>query len=359
MGTTDRNTLHTDTVEVPVPAADAEPTGIRKAMRRAAADVPGVVVCLLGAGVAWLASRVLTGVSALLIAIVFGALWRNLVTVPSVLAPGVGFASKRLLRAGIVLLGLELSLSAVLDLGGGVLLVVVLSVAVTFFVTVWVGKLMGVGLAQRILIATGSSICGAAAVAAAEGAIKAKSDEVATAVSLVVLYGTLMIPLVPFFGGLCGLPDESIGMWIGATTHEVAQVVAAGGAVGSGALAVAVTVKLSRVITLAPIIAGISLYMSRQGSEPGAQKPPLVPLFVVGFIVSMLVRTAGILPESLLAGLHIVQTLLLAAAMFALGLGVHIPSLIRVGVKPLLLGLISTIVISIVALMGTLAFGAS
>lgn len=338
--------------------AGTELTGIRKTIRRTAVRVPGVVVCLLGAGVAWLAAQVLTGVSALLIAIVFGALWRNLVTVPSVLSPGVGFAAKRLLRAGIVLLGLELSLSAVLDLGAGVLLVVVVSVAVTFFVTMWVGKLMGVGLAQRILIATGSSICGAAAVAAAEGATKAKSDEVATAVSLVVLYGTLMIPLVPFLGGLFGLPDESIGMWIGASTHEVAQVVAAGGAVGSGALAVAVTVKLSRVITLAPIIAGISLYMRRQGSETGAQRPPLVPLFVVGFIASMLIRTAGILPESLLADLHIVQTLLLAAAMFALGLGVHIPSLIRVGVKPLFLGLISTIVILTVALIGTLAFGA-
>ncbi len=323
------------------------------------AFVPGVAVCLVGATLAWLIAQVLPGVSALLIAIIVGALWRNLAPVPVVLSSGVKFSSKKLLRTGIVLLGLQLSLSSILDLGLGVLLVVVLSVAVTFFATLWAGHLMGISFAQRLLIASGFSICGAAAVAATEGATKAKEEEVATAIALVVLFGTLMIPLVPFLGGLLGMPEEMLGMWIGASTHEVAQVVAAGGAVGSGALAVAVTVKLARVITLAPIIAGISLHMRRNGAETGAKKPPIVPLFVVGFIVAMLLRTAGVLPEGILSAMQVVQTVLLAAAMFALGLGVHLPSLFRVGAKPVVLGVISTAVILTVSLAGTVLFGLS
>lgn len=317
---------------------------------------PGIAVCLLAAGLSWLTAGALPGVSALLIAILLGALWRNLLPVPRIMGPGVKFSSKKLLRTGIVLLGLQLSLSSILGLGAGVLLVVVLAVAVTFGATVWLGHVMGIGLAQRLLIASGFSICGAAAVAATENATDAKEEEVATALALVVFFGTVMIPLVPFLGGLLGLPEESIGMWIGGSTHEVAQVVAAGGAVGGGALAVAVTVKLARVLMLAPIIAGITVYMNRRGRAVGAKKPPIVPLFVVGFLVAVLIRTAGFLPDAALEAFQIIQTLLLAAAMFALGLGVHFKSLLTVGRRPVILGLLSTLIIMAVALTGTYVF---
>jgi len=340
---------------VPGDAAEASaPTS-----RRILTLVPGVAACLVGAILAWVGASVLPGVSALLIAIILGATWRNLIPIPTVLVQGVRFSSKKLLRLGIILLGLQLSLSSILNLGFGVLLVVVVSVAVTFFATLWVGRLMGVSLAQRLLVASGVSICGASAVAATEGAIKSKEEEVATAIALVVLFGTLMIPLVPFLGGLLDMPEEMLGMWIGASTHEVAQVVAAGGAVGSGALAVAVTVKLARVITLAPIIAGISIFMRRRGADGEGKKPPIIPLFVLGFIGAMLLRTLDFLPEGLLSALELMQVLLLAAAMFALGMGVHIPSLFRVGAKPVILGVVSTTVILSTSLVGASIFGAS
>ena len=315
--------------------------------------IPGVAVCLLAASVSWLVSEAIPGLSALLIAILLGALWRNLLPLPETLNSGVDFSSVKLLRTGIILLGFQLSLSAILGLGPGVLLVVLMSVTATFGATLWIGHLMGIGLAQRLLIASGFSICGAAAVAATEDTARASKEETATALALVVFFGTLMIPLVPFLGHLLGLPDESLGMWIGGSTHEVAQVVAAGGAVGGGALAVAVTVKLARVLMLAPVIAGITVYMNRKGERGAGKRPPLVPLFVVGFVIAMLIRTAGILPESALEVLQVVQTLLLAAAMFALGLGVHFKTLLRVGGRPVLLGLLSTLVIMTVSLGGT------
>ncbi|GAA1884611.1 YeiH family protein [Paeniglutamicibacter psychrophenolicus] len=318
--------------------------------------LPGLLACVVGGVIAMGLAKLMPGMSALLIAILLGAIWRNLLPVPEMIMPGVTFSSKKLLRTGIVLLGLQLALSQILALGPGVLLVVVLCVGVTFGATMLIGGWLGMDLSQRLLIAAGFSICGAAAVAATEGATKAKQDQVATAIGLVVLFGTLMIPIVPALGALLGMDESAIGMLIGASTHEVAQVVAAGGAVGSSALAVAVTVKLARVVTLAPMIAGVSMYMNKKHAVEGAKNPPIVPLFVVGFIAMMLLRTTGIIPEPMLEFAKLAQTFLLAAAMFGLGLGVHIRGLMRSGSRSLVLAALSTLIILGVAVAGTMLF---
>ncbi|NMR32093.1 YeiH family protein [Crystallibacter degradans] len=319
--------------------------------------LPGLAACVAAAAAVLAAAQLLPGISPLLLAILLGVVWRNLVGVPASWAAGVQLSAKKLLRTGIVLLGLQLSLAEILGLGAGALLVVVAAVGLTFGATMWIGQILGISLTQRLLIASGFSICGAAAVAAVESATDAEEQETVTAIGLVVLFGTLMIPLVPFLGALLGLPDQSLGMWIGASTHEVAQVVAAGGAVGGAALTVAVTVKLARVLMLAPIIAGISWH--RRRTQPGgavAKRPPIVPLFILGFIAAMLLRTTGVLPVSVLDAAQWLQAALLTAAMFALGLGVHFRGLVTVGGKPVLLAAASTLVILAVALAGTLAF---
>lgn len=318
--------------------------------------LPGVAVCLLAGALCMLVSRFFDGVSALLLAIVLGALWRNIAPVPAALEPGIAVSGKKLLRLGIVLLGLQLSLGTILGLGPGVLLVVFLSVGVTFFATLWIGSQMGLDLPQRMLIAAGFSICGAAAVAGAENVVRAKQNQVATAVGLVVLFGTLMIPAMPALGALLGMDERSIGMLVGASTHEVAQVVAAGGSVGAAALEVAVTVKLARVVLLAPVIAGVGMFMRRRHAVSGGKNPPLVPLFVLGFIAAMLLRTIGTVPAWALDGAQLLQTLMLSAAMFALGLGVHLRSIVKSGGKSLLLGLLATVVITVVSILGTLVF---
>lgn len=337
----------TDQIQTPSPSS--APPSLRTAL-------PGVAVCLLAGALCMLISRFFDGVSALLLAIVLGALWRNIVPVPAALEPGIAVSGKKLLRLGIVLLGLQLSLGTILGLGPGVLLVVFLSVGVTFFATLWIGSRMGLDLPQRMLIAAGFSICGAAAVAGAENVVRAKQNQVATAVGLVVLFGTIMIPAMPALGALLGMDERSIGMLVGASTHEVAQVVAAGGSVGAAALEVAVTVKLARVVLLAPIIAGVGMFMRRRHAVSGGKNPPLVPLFVLGFIAAMLLRTTGTVPGWALDGAQLLQTLMLSAAMFALGLGVHLRSIVKSGGKSLLLGLLATVVIIIVTVVGTLVF---
>ena len=143
------------------------------------------------------------------------------------------------------------------------------------------------GYAKRMLIAGGFSICGAAAVAAVDGVIQTdKDEEVVTAVALVVVFGTLMIPFVPFASSLLGFSSGEAGLWAGASTHEVAQVVAAGGVIGGGALAVAVIVKLARVLLLAPVMAVVGVaHRRRTGADASGKRPPLVPLFVLAFLI--------------------------------------------------------------------------
>lgn len=318
--------------------------------------IPGVLVCGLVATLSWAIGVLLPGFSAMLAAILIGVLWRNLAPVPQRLDPGVALSAKTLLRLGIVLLGLQLSLSAVAALGPGVLAVVVAAVAITVAATLLLGRWLRVEKDLTVLVAAGFSICGAAAVAGAQGVLKTSQEKVTTAVGLVVLFGTIMIPVGPALAGAFGLDDAAAGIWIGASTHEVAQVVAAGGTVGATALGVAVTVKLARVVMLAPLLMGLAAWQRSRPRDDSSQ-PPLVPWFVLGFVALMLLRSTGWLPEPVLDAAAIVQTALLMMAMFALGLGVHFKSLAHVGLRPVVLGVGATAVIVVVGGAGALLAG--
>jgi uncharacterized integral membrane protein (TIGR00698 family) len=319
---------------------------------------PGVTVCAGAATVVLALSRFVPTVSPLLIAILVGAVAANIVSVPARIKPGLTFSAKKLLRIGVALLGLQLMFSDILSLGAGMIAVVIAIVVLGIAGTMFVGRLLGLEWKQRFLIACGFSICGAAAVAAVDGVVDAKEEEVLTAVALVVIFGTCMIPALPLLSNLLGLSDKDAGLWAGGSIHEVAQVVAAGGAIGGSALGVAVVVKLARVVMLAPVIAVVSARQRRiSNSAKDVRRPPLIPIFVVGFLACAGLRSAGLLPASVLADAKLVQTALLTAAMFALGAGVNIATMRKVGPRPFLLALISTAWVSGIALVGVLLAG--
>lgn len=320
---------------------------------------PGLALALAAAGAALGVQALLPAVSALLVAILLGVLVGHLVRLPAAMEPGLALAARRLLRVGVVLLGLQLALEDILGLGWGVLAVVVAVVTVGMVGTVALGRLLRVPPAQALLVAAGFSICGAAAVAAVEGSIEREEEDVATAIGLVVLFGTVMILLAPPALGLSGLDPHDQGVIAGGSVHEVAQVVAVGGILGSGALTVAVVVKLARVLMLAPVVMVLGLVRRRGGTAAGAPRsaPPLVPLFVVGFLAAALARTVLPLPDAVLAAGGLLQVLLLSAAMFALGRGVHVSVLRRAGVRPVALGALSTLLVVAVATGGTLLVG--
>jgi uncharacterized integral membrane protein (TIGR00698 family) len=206
------------------------------------------------------------------------------------------------------------------------------------------------------LIATGFSICGASAIGAMGSVTGSTRREQATPVALVTLCGTLAIAVLPLLQAPLGLTNLQFGHWVGASLHDVGQVVATAQTAGSAALAIAVVVKLTRVLMLAPMVAGAGLVLRRRDrvtgavARAGAARPPIVPLFVAGFLAAVLLRSFLPVPASVLADADVVQTVLLAVALFGLGTAVRFGALVRTGGRALAVGLLSWVLIAALAL---------
>jgi len=314
------------------------------------------VVTFVGFNIHWKFETI----SPLVASLVLGVLIGNIISIPKILVSGQKFASKKVLRFGIVLLGTQLALKQVIDLGGRELIVVVGVVALTFLGTLWLGPRLGVSKSLSLLIATGFSICGASAVAAMEGVVEADEEEVTYAIALVTLCGSLAIVLLPLLRNLIGLSDPQLfGSWVGASVHDVAQVIATSSTGGDSAVQAATVVKLSRVVLLAPLVACVSIWVHRSSSglvakakKADTKRVSVVPLFVIGFLVMIAVRTTGIIPENLLSKIKTVEQVCLASALVGLGSDVRITRLIKVGGRPLLLALVSWFGIAVVSLIG-------
>jgi uncharacterized integral membrane protein (TIGR00698 family) len=329
---TDRTTRHPD---------DTEPSAL-----------PGLALTAAGVALSVVAHRLLPSVGVLTWAVLLGAVVANLDLVPIAARPGLRLAVQRLLRIGVVLLGLSLSLTAIAALGVPIIGLVVLTLVSTLALTWWLGLRLRVGPARSLLIATGFAICGASAIAGMERTADADEDDVATAITMVTLYGTVAMIALPLLQAPLGLSERQLGIWAGASVHEVGQVVAAAGPAGTAAVAVAVVVKLTRVLLLAPVVAIVSTARRARRGQEAAARPPLVPLFVLGFLGCVLLRTAGLVPAPALEVGDTLQTATLAAALFALGTGVHLGRLLHSGGRSLALGLVSTLVVATVSLVG-------
>jgi uncharacterized integral membrane protein (TIGR00698 family) len=303
---------------------------------------------LLAAGlIILLITGYIPGLSALLVAIVIGAIVGNLRIVRPAAAGSISWGSKKFLRLGIVLLGFKLSLSSLAEIGIQGVAALLITVTVTFLLTVAIGRALGVSRITRMLVATGFSICGASAVAAMSSIVDPRGEseeDTAQAIALVTIYGTIAMFLLPALVPLLGLSDLQAGIWIGASVHEVAQVVAAGGIVSASALALATVAKLGRVVLLAPLIAIVGAAEHRRFADTTAKRPPLLPLFVAGFLAAVLIRTFIPLPDALLTVIEFAANLLLATAMLGLGFGVDLRKMIATGWRPLILGGVSTVV---------------
>ncbi|GAA1170942.1 putative integral membrane protein (TIGR00698 family) [Kitasatospora gansuensis] len=331
------------------------PAGLRR-------NGPGLALAATGVATAWCLHRLLPAVPMLTLAVLLGVTagqlpgLRVLVTGPA--KAGLALAARRLMRAGIVLLGLRLGLRDVLGLGWATVLMVLAVVAATFFGTCWLGRRLGLPGDQPLLIATGYSICGASAIGAVGQATGSDEEDIATSCALVTLCGTLAIAVLPLLQGPLGLDAGEFGRWVGAGVHDVGQVVATAQTAGPVALREAVLVKLLRVAMLAPLVAGVAVAVARRpGRAAGTARPPLLPLFVLGFLAMVVLNSTGAVPSVVLGWAGHAQELLLAAALFALGSAVRLGALARTGGRVALLGLASWVLIAGAAYGGVLLTG--
>ncbi|MEC5213067.1 putative integral membrane protein (TIGR00698 family) [Polaromonas sp. CG_9.5] len=312
--------------------------------------------------IGWLQNH---GLSALTLAIVLGMLVGNTVypRFANVSGPGVNFSKQSLLRLGVVLYGLRLTVQDVGQVGLAGVVIDALVLGSTFALACWVGtRWLGMDRKTVMLIGAGSSIFGAAAVMAAEPVVKGRAEQVTVAVATVVIFGTLAIFLYPVLFELnqhfhlIGGGARGFGVYAGSTIHEVAQVVAAARSIGTEAADTAVIAKMVRVMMLAPFLIMLSAWLARDEarsaarsgyasaaphtSDPSQKTQLAIPGFAIGFVAVVLFNSLHLLPAKVLPVMADIDTALLAMAMAALGLSTHLSAIRKAGFKPILLALI-------------------
>ncbi|MDR0458253.1 MAG: YeiH family protein, partial [Burkholderiaceae bacterium] len=307
--------------------------------------LPGLLLTgALTALAAWLAQWSLFarhGISALTLAIVLGMIVGNwgLKMVQGSCAKGIGFSRHWLLRLGIILFGLRLTLQDIRHVGWMGVLIDVIMLGSTFLLAVYIGtRWLRLDRDTAMLVGSGSSICGAAAVLATEPVLRAPGEKVAMAVATVVVYGTLGMFVYPVLyhltGRALGMTLVQYGIYAGSTIHEVAQVVGAARTVSAQSADVAVVTKMVRVMLLAPFLVVLSFWISRSHTKVAdeLEQTPLgkksgsitIPWFAVGFVAVALLHSAVALPATLANGFNTFDTIVLSMAMAALGLGTHV-----------------------------------
>ena len=320
---------------------------------------PGLALAVVGAAAGFGLHFLLPGLPWLTAALILGVLAGSIPPLrrglDGPLAPGLELAARRVLRLGIVVLGLKLSLVDIALLGWVAILAIVALVAASFTITWLVGRLFRLEGDQAVLMAAGFSICGVSAVGAMAAARRSPQTDTGTPITLVTLYGTLAIVVLPVLASLLRLDDRQFGHWVGASVHDVGQVVATAQTAGAAALAVAVVVKLARVLMLAPMVAIASIQTRRRDAvrdsgqdasrDAWSRRPPIVPLFITGFLAAVLVRSFLPLPDTVLATADILQSVLLATALFGIGASLRLEQLARSGLRAIGAGLVSWIAI--------------
>lgn len=299
--------------------------------------LPGLAVAGGIAGAALILRQVsgLAVLSPMIVAVVAGLVIGQIWRLPPTLAPGLALATRPVLRAGIILLGFQITLGQIGALGAAAFAVSALTLLATFVAVRLVGRALGVAGPLTDLIAAGTAVCGASAVIATNPVARGSDEDVAYALACVTLFGTLAMLTAPLLALPLGLTDTSYGIWTGASIHEVAQVTAAAFPLGDTAGQAATVAKLIRVMLLAPLVLGLALFL--RGRAQGAAHVP-VPWFVFGFVAAMLINSAAPLPDPLRDTLGGLAGLLLATGLAAMGLMTDPRRLYTRGARPLLLG---------------------
>jgi len=280
------------------------------------------------------------GISALTLAIVLGIALGNTVfpRIAPFSATGVDFAKARLLRLGIILYGFHITFQDIAQIGWAGVLIDVLVIGATFTLAVQLGtRVFGLDRQTAMLIGAGSSICGAAAVLAAEPVVRGQAHKVSVAVATVVIFGTVGMFVYPLLYPYLGLSETAYGLYAGSTIHEVAQVVVAGRAVGEHAASYAVIEKMLRVMMLAPFLVILSSRIGDEGEAAAGKRKITIPWFAVLFIVAAGFNSLHLLPAAVVEAILAVDTVLLAMAMAALGLRTHVGAIHHAGTRPILL----------------------
>ena len=292
------------------------------------------------------------GISPLVVGIVIGIIFANTLhhKMPTSWETGITFSAKKILRFAIVFYGFRITFQQIGEVGLEGFLVSLIMLSSTFILGTWLGtKIFKMEEDTSILIASGASVCGAAAVLATEPVVKAEEHKTAIAVSMVVLFGTISMFLYPVLytafienaTGFLHMTGREFGIYVGGTIHEVAQVVAVPASIPGASEEMAnsaVIVKMTRVIMIAPMLIVLGIYLSFKAKKTGGETSAVklvIPWFAVYFIGVAGFNSLNLVPTDIVHWINEIDTFLLTMAMTALGVGTRFAKFKGLGLTPI------------------------
>lgn len=328
-----------------------------------------------------------TPVSGIFVAIILGIIVRNTIGLSDVFSEGVSFSVKYVLRIGIILLGLRLSLMEALKLGAFGIPLIIACIAAGLFITLYLTNKLKQSYRLGTLIASGTGICGVTAIMATAPVIKAKEDEISYAVANITIFGLTGMLLYPFLAHFLFAEDPvKAGMFLGTAIHDTAQVTGAALIYDQffqteAVVDVATVTKLTRnlfIVAIVPIISYLFFKNKRENNNGDENQLPkwytFIPGFVIGFLLLSFVRTIGditlentdaafgFLSPSAWEGFYtnassFGTTYLLGMAMAGVGLTTNFAAFKGIGIKPFYIGFTAAVSVGVVSIILISLFG--
>ena len=333
---------------------------------------PGII---LSVGVAllacWLESLLpIHLIGSAVIAMFIGMVLNHFLRNTKVFASGLKFTSKKILKFAIILLGLSLNITTILNVGKMSLTVMIFTLLTCFGGGYFIGKALGLNWKLSNLISAGTGICGGSAIAAIAPTIDADDNDVAYAMSATFLFDMAMIVLFPIMGQAMGMTDQAFGIWAGTAVNDTSSVVATGYAFSEGAGDFATMVKLTRTLAIIPTVitfAFVQLRLKRKEALANSQNgselkanfriAKIFPWFILGFLAMSIVASVFPIPAAVVSGTKSASKFLMVCALAAIGLNTSFSSMKKAGIRPMIHGFIISALVVVVALLVEMAMG--
>ncbi len=322
-------------------------------MKNLVKRLPGILLAAAVAVPAWWIGKQFPVVGSPVLGILFGmllAFWKR----PEKLNPGISYTSKKLLQYSIILLGFDMNLFHVFEVGKQTLVLMAFTLTAAFLAAYALTKLLKVERNTGILIGVGTAICGGSAIAATAPVIEAGDEDVARSISTIFLFNVIAAFLFPALGHMMHMTDQSFGLWAGTAVNDTSSVVAAGYTFSSAAGNLAVIVKLTRTLMIVPVTLALALYTSRKKAQSGGagyRLSAIFPWFVLGFLAASVVSTFLPIPAGFSQALVQIGKFMIVMAMVSIGLNTNLVKLIKNGWKPILMGLGCWAILAVTSLL--------
>ena len=326
----------------------------------------GVAICFAVAALSVLLEKLIPGelLGASIIALFMGTIINSFFH-PRWIKPALKFASKKILKAAIILLGASLSVNTILSVGKMTFFVMIFTFAMCFGGGYFIRKLFGLNWKLSNLISAGTGICGGSAVAAIAPVIDADDKDIAFAMSSTFLFDMVMIALYPLMGKALGMSDIAYGIWAGTSVNDTASVVASGYAFSEAAGDFATMVKLTRTIAIIPTVLvfawiGVRMKKKEMQTSSGGKKVnmmKIIPWFIGGFLLLAIANSIGFIPAAVSGIMKTASKFLMVTALAAIGLNTSLLDFKKAGLKPMFYGVTIDTLVTITALVVIICMG--